>query len=112
MLKLLFNAKYSPKELVKSYLRIAWQNSEKQSEIRPYLLVKRLALNFGVSQPGRYACILSKKAESLLNPSGNGSKRFVVRSISSTLLNVFPSKAIEASELMESLPLAKLPFAI
>ena len=53
-----------------------------------------------------------KNAESLLNASGNGSKRFVVRIISATLLNVLPSNAMEASELTESVPLAKLPFAM
>ena len=46
-------AKYSPKALVKSYLRMAWQNSEKQSEIRPYRLVNSAERSFGVSQPGR-----------------------------------------------------------
>ena len=48
----------------------------------------------------------------MLNASGNGSNRLVVRIISDTLRKVFPSKAIEASELMESAPRAKLPFAI
>ena len=48
----------------------------------------------------------------MLKASGNGSKRFVVRIISATLRNVLPSNAMEASELIVSVPRAKLPFAM
>ena len=74
----------------------------KDTRVRETVFPVRIVKVFGTVQ----------NAESLLKASGKGSKRLVVRIISETLLKVLPSKAIDASELIESEPRANEPFAM